>query len=70
MAALTTCDVPWGGQSRRLAVPRDNRVVETAMTDLSPLPDVLASLVDAIEHPIGCQPLSCVPTPRRLRRTG
>jgi nickel-dependent lactate racemase len=50
--------VEWNGQPRPLAVPRDNLAYELTMTDLPPLADPAAAIVEALEAPIGVPPLS------------
>ncbi len=50
--------VSWDGRPRRLAVPRDHLAYELTMTDLPPAPDPAATIVEALEAPLGVPPLS------------
>jgi nickel-dependent lactate racemase len=58
MEVLKRYLVDWNGEARTLGVPRGNIVAEIGMTDFSPLPDPWQAIVEAMESPIGCPPLS------------
>jgi nickel-dependent lactate racemase len=50
--------VSLAGRQQELSVPADNVTAEIVFTDFPALPDLRVSLFDALEHPIGCVPLS------------
>lgn len=51
-------EVSWNGRPRPLAVPRDHLAYELTMTDRPPVPDPAATIIEALEAPIGARPLS------------
>lgn len=58
MSQRATYRIDWNGQPRQISVPRDNLVAEIGMSDLPPLPNPTQAILDALEQPIGCAPLS------------
>jgi len=58
MSRRATYPIDWNGQGRTISVPRDNLVAEIGMTDLPPLENPNRAILKALEHPIGCVPLS------------
>jgi nickel-dependent lactate racemase len=50
--------IGWNGQPRPLAIPRRNLAYELKMTDLPPVADPAAAIIEALEQPIGARPLS------------
>ncbi len=50
--------VSYGGQDKVLRVPADNVTAEITFTELPALPDLKKAFFDALENPIGCEPLS------------
>jgi nickel-dependent lactate racemase len=58
MPGLKRYPIDWNGEPRSLEIPRDNVVAEIGMTDFPPLADPWQAIVEALEHPIGCPPIS------------
>lgn len=58
MQVLKKYAVDWNGETRFLEIPHDNVDAEIAMTDFPPVPDPWQAIVEALENPIGCRPLS------------
>jgi len=56
--------VDWNGEIRSLEIPQSNLVTEITMTDFPPLADPWQSIVNAMESPIGCDPLPEMLKPR------
>ena len=50
--------VDWNGQTRTLAIPQENLAAEIGMTDFPALQDPWQAIVDAMENPVDCAPIS------------
>lgn len=53
-----TYTVSWGGDTRELSVPRENLTAQLTMTQRPPVDDLFGRIVEVLEHPIGCPPMS------------
>lgn len=58
MQKLKQYCLDWNGQSKTLDIPRENLDTEIRMTDFPPLSDPWQAIVDAMENPIGCAPIT------------
>ena len=64
MQELKRFAVDWNGETRRLGIPQSNLDTEIVMTDFPPLADPWQAIVNALENPIGCDPLPETLRPR------
>jgi nickel-dependent lactate racemase len=58
MGSLNRYTVTFAGRPQEILVPSANVTAEIRFTDLAPIPNLSEKLLEALEHPIGCDPLS------------